>query len=206
MEKLKTVAKSRLDKWLPVMLIVIGVIGTIAAFFILYEKIHILQNPNYKPACSINPIISCGSIMSSDQSNAFGFPNPIIGLIGFPILVVTGVVLLGGAKLKRWYWLGLNAGMLLGLAFVHWLFYQSVYNIGALCPYCMVVWIVTIAGFWYVTLYNIQKGHIKLEGKASKVASFARRHHLDILVLWYLVIAVIAINHFWYYFGQNLPF
>ena len=29
--------------------------------------------------------------------------------------------------------------------FVHWLIFQSLYRIGALCPYCMVVWAVTIS-------------------------------------------------------------
>ena len=28
--------------------------------------------------------------------------------------------------------------------FMHWLIFQSLYRIGALCPYCMVVWAVTI--------------------------------------------------------------
>ncbi len=39
---------------------------------------------------------------------------------------------------------GLAAGTLLGTVFVHWLIFQSLYRIGALCPYCMVVWAVTI--------------------------------------------------------------
>ncbi len=204
MEKTKTL--SRLDRWMPWILIIVGVLGIIAAFIITDDKFKILENPNYKPSCSINPIISCGSIMQSEQSNAFGFPNPLIGLIGFPILVTAGVVLLGGAKLKRWFWLGLNIGLLLGVGFVHWLFYQSVYNIQALCPYCMVVWTVVIAGFWYVTLYNIQHGHIKLKGKLQQVGYFIRKHHLDILVLWYVIIAALILRHFWYYFGRNLPF
>ena len=46
--------------------------------------------------------------------------------------------------LPRWYWAGLATGTLLGTAFVHWLIFQSLYRIGALCPYCMVVWAVTI--------------------------------------------------------------
>ena len=46
--------------------------------------------------------------------------------------------------LPRWYWAGLAAGTLLGTVFVHWLIFQSLYRIGALCPYCMVVWAVTI--------------------------------------------------------------
>jgi uncharacterized membrane protein len=202
----KSVAISKLERWLPWILIVAGIIGILAAFIITQDKIHILQDPNYKPSCSINPIVSCGSVMSSDQSNAFGFSNPYIGLVGFPVLVVTGVVMLGGAVLRRWYWLGLNAGLAFGLGFVHWLFFQSVYRIGALCPYCMAVWIVIITSFWYVTLYNIQKGHLKLPKQVQPVARFARRHHLDILVLWFLIITALILHHFWYYFGTRLPF
>ena len=46
--------------------------------------------------------------------------------------------------LPRWYWVGLAVGTLLGVVFIHWLIFQSLYRIGALCPYCMVVWAVTI--------------------------------------------------------------
>ena len=46
--------------------------------------------------------------------------------------------------------------MTFGVVFVHWLIFQSLYVIGALCPYCMVVWAVTIPIFWYVTLHNLR--------------------------------------------------
>ena len=48
-------------------------------------------------------------------------------------------------SLPQWYWIGLTIGTLIGAAFVHWLIFQSLYRIGALCPYCMVVWVVTIS-------------------------------------------------------------
>ena len=43
------------------------------------------------------------------------------------------------------------------MVFVHWLIYQSVFVIGALCPYCMVVWAVTIPTFFYVTVHNLAR-------------------------------------------------
>jgi len=43
---------------------------------------------------------------------------------------------------------------------VHWLIFQSLYRIGALCPYCMVVWVVTITVFWNVTLHNLTREHL----------------------------------------------
>lgn len=143
--------------------------------------------------------------MSSSQSHAlFGLPNPFWGLIGFPILLTIGMGLLAGAKFKRWFWLGLQAGTIFGVLFVHWLIYQSVYNISALCPYCMVVWAVTIATFWFVLLYNLRTGHISTPRRLAPIVRFAQRHSLDILVAWYVAIALLILNHFWYYFGSQL--
>ena len=110
------------------------------------------------PTCSINPILSCGSVMKTAQAEAFGFPNPIIGVAGFTVVLTTGAALLAGATFRRWFWLGLQAGVTFGIGFVHWLIFQSLYRIDALCPYCMVVWIVTIPIFLFVTLRNLRGG------------------------------------------------
>lgn len=193
-----------LKQALPWILVIGGFIGLICAFIIAFDEIKLLQNHNFKPNCDLNPIISCGSVMQSAQAHVFGFPNPFIGLMAFPVVIASGMALFAGAKLKRWYWLGLELGTILGLCFVHWLFFQSVYNINALCPYCMGVWTVTITTFWYVTLYNIQAKNIVLRGLAQQIGFFARRHHLDILVLWLLLITTLILKHFWYYYGQQL--
>jgi uncharacterized membrane protein len=194
-----------LQKAMPWILVVCGVIGLACALIIMHDKVELLKNPAFRPNCDLNPVISCGSVMESKQANAFGFPNPFIGIVGFSVVITTGMAIFAGAgKLKRWFWLGLQAGTIFGLGFIHWLFFESVYRIHALCPYCMVVWVMTITLFWYVLHYNIQTGVIKLKGRLQQVAFFARRHHLDILVLWFLVIAALILKHFWYYYGQHL--
>ena len=203
MKSLKSLTLARVLPWL---LIICGVIGLVCAFVITFEKLHLLEDPTYQVPCNLDPIISCGSIMASEQSHVFGFPNPLIGLMAFPVLITTGVVMLIGAALKRWYWLGLQAGTILGLGFVHWLFYQSVYNIGALCPYCVIVWVVTITTFWYVLLYNLRNKYIELPASLRKAEGFAQRHHLDILVVWFIIIAGLTLHHFWYYYGDVLGF
>lgn len=193
-----------LDRALPYILLISGIIGYAAALIIMVEKLHILEQPGYLPSCSLNPVLSCGSVMTSDQSDVFGFPNPFIGLGAFPVLAVIGGAILAGARFKRWFWLGLQAGMLFALGFVHWLFFQSTYRIGAICLYCVAVWIVTITSFWYVSLYNIDKKHIRLpQGRATQIYGWIRRHHLDILIVWLLLIAGLILQHFWYYFGRN---
>lgn len=198
----KTEAKKwTLERTLPWILAVGGLIGFIAAFVLTIERIELLINPNYIPTCNVNPLISCGSVMKTEQARVFGFPNPIIGIFSFAIVTTIGMALLAGATFKRWFWLGLQAGTIFGLGFVHWLFYQSVYNIGALCPYCMVVWAVTIPIFWYVTLYNLRTGVIPTPKSLKGVVAFAQRHHGDILIIWYLAIIGLILNHFWYYWS-----
>jgi len=195
--------KLNLGKVLPWLLIACGIIGLMASFIIMYEKLSLLQNTHYVPSCNLNPVISCGSVMASKQSNAFGFPNPLIGLMAFPVVITTGVIMLMGVKPKRWYMLGLQAGTIFGIGFVHWLFFQSVYRINALCPYCIAVWIITITTFWYVLLYNLRVKFITLP---SKITGFIDKHHLDILFLWFLIIAFFILKHFWYYYGHKIGF
>jgi len=92
-----------LQKTLPWLLVICGSIGLLASFVILVDKLQLLEDPGRTFLCDLNPIISCGSVMTSDQSHAFGFPNPIIGLVGFAIVITTGMAMLAGATFKRWY-------------------------------------------------------------------------------------------------------
>jgi uncharacterized membrane protein len=203
MKLFKGVTLTRAFPWI---LIVIGTIGLLCSFILTVDKMQVLRDPSFTPGCDLNPVLSCGSVMNSTQSAALGFENTFMGLAGFAVIVTTGVVLLAGARLKRWYWLGMQAGMTFGVAFVLWLIYNSLYRIESLCPFCMVTWVVVFTGFWYVTLYNIQEKHIALKGKLLAAAGFARKHHLDILILWFLIILALILNKFWYYYGPKLGF
>lgn len=200
------IRRSTLAQTLPWILIIGGIIGLLCSFILTVDKMEVLRNPNYRPICDLNPVLSCGSVMGSKQAAAFGFDNTFVGLAGFAVLVTTGVVLVAGAQLKRWYWLGLQAGATFGLLFVHWLIFNSLYRIHSLCPFCMVVWVLTITTFIYTSLYNIEHGHIVLKKRLLPVYGFVRRHHFDILFVWLLVILALILKQFWYYYGPRLGF
>lgn len=150
-------------------LIFAGILGIVASIELIVQKIGVLSNPDYVPNCDINPILSCGSVINTDQASLFGFPNPILGVIGFTVVVIFGVLLFAGIELPRWMWLGLNAGALAGMFFVIWLVSQSLYVIGALCPWCMVVWSVTIPIFWQVTTDNLASNRLSLGKSLSEI-------------------------------------
>ncbi|MDH6139311.1 MULTISPECIES: vitamin K epoxide reductase family protein [Kitasatospora] len=186
------------------LLAVAGALGLAASAELTLDKIRLLENPNYVPSCNINPIISCGSVMRTEQASVFGFPNPLLGLVGFAVVLATAAGLAAGARYRRWYWLGLQAGTLLGVVMVHWLIGQSLYSIGALCPYCMVVWAVTILLFWYTTLANLRTGVIPVSERLRPVVRELDRYHWVVPVLWYGVIALMVLNRFWYYWRTLL--
>lgn len=181
-----------------------GIIGVLCAGILTIEKFNLLKNPSNPLNCDLNPIIACGPVIDTPQASAFGFPNPFIGLAGFAVVATIGAAMLAGATFKRWFWLSLQFGMIFAVAFVTWLQFQTIFRIGALCPFCMVVWIVTIPMFWYTTLYNLREGHIRVRGKLEQISQFMQRHHADILFVWFLIIIGVILHHFWYYWSTLL--
>ena len=193
--------KIELKQALPFILLIGGIIGILCAGTLTVEKIQLLKHPDERLACDLNPIVACGSVINTKQASAFGFPNPIIGLVGFGVVTTIGAAMLAGAQFKRWFWLGLQGGVVFAAGFIAWLQFQSIFRIHALCPFCMVVWSVTIPIIWYVTLYNLREGHIPLKKQLQPAAHWAQRHHGDILISWYLVIAGVILYKFWYFWS-----
>lgn len=171
--------------------LIAGVIGLIAASTLLIEKIAVLQNPAYVPTCSINPVVSCGSVIVTPQAAVFGPPNPLYGVIAFTLVLVTGVLAVGGVRLPRWYWVGLMIGTAAGVMFVHWLIFQSLYRIGALCPYCMVVWSVTVPLLVVVSSIALRPL------AANPLARNVYHWRWPLVVLWFTAVLLAILVRFW---------
>lgn len=191
-----------LPRLLPWLLLIGGAVGAIASAILTVESINIAANPKYVPVCNLSPIFSCSSVNASGQASIFGFPNQLIGLAGYSAMAAVGAALLAGAQLKRWFWQGLNLGLLMAIGFVSWLQFEALYRIGSLCIFCMVVWAVTIPVFWYLTLYNLREGHIATPNRLRGAASFAQKHHGDILLAWFLLLIGLILKRFWYYWNS----
>jgi uncharacterized membrane protein len=190
-----------LERTLPWLLTICGTIATLASLLLTIEVFNRLQDPSFVPVCNLNPILSCTSVADSSQSHLFGFPNYFIGIAGYAVLVTVGIGMLAGAKFKRWFWLAVEGGLLFAMGFITWLQFQTLYRIGALCIFCMIVWATTAPMFWYTTLYNLRSGNIKTPKKLEKTVAFAGRHHGDILLLWFLLIIFLIGKRFWYYWS-----
>ena len=178
-----------------VWVLIAGAVGLTAALTLTIEKIELLIDPAYVPSCSINPVLSCGSVMVTPQASEFGFPNSLLGIVAFSVVVVAGVLAVAKVRLPQWFWAGLAVGTLLGAVFVHWLIYQSLYVIGALCPYCMVVWTMTIPLLVVVSSIALRP----LAGNA-----FARAVHQwrwSLVALWFTGLILLIVIRFWAYWS-----
>lgn len=177
---------------LALLLIVAGVLGWYSSFDLTLEKIQTLINPDYVPSCNISPLVTCGPNMASSQGSVFGFPNPIIGVAAFIAPIVVGVAILAGARFAKWFWVLFNLGFVGAVAFIVWLMSVSIFVLGTLCPYCMLVWACVIPMFWYVTAYNVKQGHFGNGRGSREVAAVVYPWVWTLVLLSYLVIVVMA--------------
>jgi uncharacterized membrane protein len=127
------------DRWIFGTMLVFGLAGLASAFTLTVEKIHLLEDPHAVLSCTFNLVLNCATVMQTWQSHVFGFSNSLIGVIGYPIVITVAMAGLGGVRFPRWFLITANVFYALGALFSYWLFFQSLYVIQVLCPWCLVV-------------------------------------------------------------------
>lgn len=173
------------------LLLVTGALGWWGAMELITERIAKLIDPSHVINCDINPLISCGSVMTSWQASLLGFPNPLLGVAGFVAPMAVGAALLAGAQVARWFWALFLAGVTGAWVFVSWLFVQAVYEIGALCPWCMLVWAAVIPMFWWLLGWLLATG--RLTGGAGRRFGEAALPFVWVAVVGNYAVIVLAI-------------
>lgn len=184
------VAPARKPLSLALVLILTGAIGWYASFALTLDKFAVLIDPEADLDCNFSLIVQCGANLQSWQGSVLGFPNPILGLAGFVAPIAVGVAILAGAQFARWFWIAFNIGVAGAFGFCIWLMTQSIFSLGTLCPWCMLVWAVTYIMFWTLTLDNARNG---VFGQRLVRAGTALYSWTPAIVFaCYLIVAIIA--------------
>lgn len=165
-----------------------SVIGLIASFVLAVDALILAANPDAIFSCDINTKISCGTVGSSWQANLLGFPNAFIGLVTEPVVITVAIAALGGVRFPRWFMLTAQAFYSIGFLFAYWLFFQSYFVIGALCPWCLTITVTTTLVFFSLTRVNILDGNLRF-GRATAAVQTAVRGWIDV----YVMLAVLAV-------------
>lgn len=196
--------KTRLKDKVTIALLIGSILGLFAAFASSVELTNGLKNPEYHALCSINPVISCGSVLDSKQGFVFGFSNSYIGMIAFSIILGVVASLIAGAKLEKWFWKALTIGLVPGIILMLWLMFQSLFVINNLCIYCMITWVAMSTVFWYSVVKNLELENFGKSKSVKKFSGFVAQHHLDILCGWFLLVILTILWKFWYYWKTIL--
>lgn len=179
-----------------------GVMGLIAMTWQSSERIHMLKNPGVALQCNLNPVVDCGSVLGNRLAALFGFPNAFLGMIFFAILATSGLVLLSGGTFKAWYRHFVMAVTLFLAGFSVWFFGVSLYSIGKICIFCAVGWMVSVPIIWYGVRHYLQTSPKKLSARGQWALTWLTKHHIDVVVLTYVVMLVLFLTRFRdYYFG-----
>lgn len=181
--------------------LIAGLAGLLASFTLTAEKFKYLSDRSYVPSCNVNPILSCGSVMTTPQASLFGLPNSLLGIVAFTVVMVSGVLAVAQVVLPQWYWVSLTAGSVVGVVFVHWLIGQSLYEIGALCPYCMVIWVVTVSLFVVVASIALRPMLENRENGVRAVVATLYRWRWSITTLWFTAMFLLILARFWSYWS-----
>lgn len=176
------------------LLVVGSAIGLFASFELMLSELKHLKDPMDSLSCDVNPFVSCSASLDAWQGNLLGVPNAFIGGMAYAVLAALGLLLACGGRLPRWFWWGLVAGTVGALVFVAWFVAVSVTVFGALCPYCMLVWAVTIPMAWATWGEAAAQGNLPLGARAAARLSEARWWGTGTTVL---VIVVVVLVRFW---------
>lgn len=147
-----------------------AIAGFVASFILTIDKFKVLKDSGYTPSCNINATLNCKSVMLSKQAEVFGFPNSIIGIGAFAMMLVIAVALFYGVRFPKSFWQIALVGTSLAALFCHWLAFQTTFVIGALCPYCMVAWFATLLVLSVILRELLQFKRESLEDEDSRFA------------------------------------
>ncbi len=185
---------TRSNRWTFGTMLAFGLIALSAAFVLSVEEIHVIKNPEAVLSCSFNIVLDCSKVMQTWQASVFGFPNMFIGLMAFAVVVTIAVLGLGGTKFPRWFLIAGNIGYLLGAIFAYWLFFNSVYVIQVLCPWCLVVTFSTTMILATMTHYNLRDNIFGFNKKRNKmIQTFLQKDFHKLIVASWLVLLVVLV-------------
>lgn len=184
-------ALARSDKWIFGTMLAFGLVGLAASLALSIERFLQLANPGAPLVCDVNAILNCGTVMQTWQAKVFGFPNSFIGLMAYPVVITVAVAGLAGVRFPRWFLVAAQAGFGLGLLFAYWLFFQSVFVIQVLCPFCLAITAATTILFETLLRYNLRENVFGLSNTAHKrVLGWLQKDYDKLAVAVWLAVMV----------------
>ena len=184
--------KIRDNRWIFASMLVGALLSLLAAFVLSVEAVELAKNPNAELSCSVNVVLNCATVAKHPSAELLGFPNSFFGLMAEPVVITVAIAGLAGIAFPRRFMFWAQIGYTAGLAFAIYLFFTSMFVIGALCPWCLLVTASTIFVWFSITRYNIRENNLYLPKKWQKAAHKFIEKDYDKLALGITIAAILV--------------
>ncbi len=185
-------------KWTYVEMLVSSLLSLTASLVLSIDAWKLAANPNTSLSCNISATLNCGKVALAWQSTLLGWSNAFLGLMAEPVVITLAIAALGGSRFRRGFLLTAQGIYVIGLGFAYWLFYQSYFHIGALCPWCLLVTFTTTTVFMTMTRINILDNNFRLPPRRHAKLSRALALNADtatVLIIWAVLAALILFHY-----------
>ena len=185
-------------KWTYVEMLVSSLLSLTASLVLSIDAWKLAANPHTALSCNISATLNCGKVALAWQSTLLGWPNAFLGLMAEPVVITLAIAALGGSKFRRGFLLTAQGIYVIGFGFAYWLFYQSYFHIGALCPWCLLVTFTTTTVFMTMTRVNILDNNFRFPPKLQARLERLLALNADtgtVLVLWAILASLILFHY-----------
>ena len=166
-----------------------GVLGMVAAFLQLLEKLVLIQDKHAQLTCNLNSVLSCSNVLNSWQSSVFGFPNAIMCLVLFTVFTSMALVGMTGGKMPKGLRLAVQGLALFTLGFALWFLWESTYVIGSVCIFCLLCFtgLLLVNGAWL----RVNRADLPLSPRVRSVLQHFMSDGTDIFA-WFMLGLIVA--------------
>jgi uncharacterized membrane protein len=193
-------------QWVGGLFVTFSLTAMLASFMLSIEALYEARHPDAVFGCDINAVLSCSTVAASDQAEILGkivpffggftVPNAFFGMIFEAVFITIGVLMISSkTTFPKWFMTAAQIGNFFALIFAYWLFYQSSFVIGALCPWCMLLMVSTTIQFFSQLHYNVLAENFPLSENVHQkwqrfiAAGFERM----VVILVLLIIAFVVV-------------
>lgn len=170
-----------------ILLVILGSLGLILSYGLAIAKLDLAADPGSRLVCDQGGVMMCSPVFASPGAAFLGFPNSFLGMSGFAIVVVVGVLVLAGASLPSWFWRCFGIGMTAALVLVVLFEIYSLGGLGVICGDCILVWLITAIAYFYTRAWQVQEGHVR---HPRALGRFVARHRLSATTVWSVIVLV----------------
>lgn len=157
----------RKEHWIFGVVAVFATIGLLCSLILSIDKLQLAEHPSQQLPCSLNAFLNCATVMNTPEASLLGFPNSFIGMMAYSVLLTVAVASLFRARFPKSFMALLQLGVTVEIMFAYWLFFDSVFTIQVLCPFCLAVTFSSTMIFAAITRYNILEKNLYFAPKTQ---------------------------------------